>query len=310
MLDFLHWNFRHWSDGGSVYIISDLEFDNPDCKRMHRNWPTPLKHIEIINKTCHKNDTLIVLGDVGNPKYLDMINARIVVFEGNHDVDIRRRIKEKVWEYYTGPQFIADKILLSHEVIYGLTFCVNIHGHNHSGVMEYIDKFGAKHINLASNVCGWIPINLGDWVKLKGILSDIDTIHRQTIDVATNRVRKREGKAPLVKREKPKPVQQVAMPKDPNKKLRKMCDSYCVNCPKKTNSDEKMYEIGGCADFHNQCVIIRNKTQNSIRGIVQITEEYNPKTFREKFYETHEKLDGDIFIFCDSCPAMMAVLKG
>ena len=44
-------------------------------------------------------------------------------------------------------------------------------------------KDGCKHLNLAANVCGYTPINLGKIIK-SGILSDIDSIHRVTIDHA------------------------------------------------------------------------------------------------------------------------------
>ena len=47
-----------------------------------------------------------------------------------------------------------------------------------------------KHINLAANVCGYTPLNLGKIIK-DGVLSDIDSIHRQTIDRATEK-RKRK----------------------------------------------------------------------------------------------------------------------
>lgn len=43
-----------------------------------------------------------------------------------------------------------------------------------------------KHINLAANVCEYTPINLGEIIK-KGILSDIASIHRLTIDHAVER---------------------------------------------------------------------------------------------------------------------------
>ena len=33
--------FRHWSDGGSVYILSDLHFDDKDCQLMNPGWITP-----------------------------------------------------------------------------------------------------------------------------------------------------------------------------------------------------------------------------------------------------------------------------
>ena len=50
--------FRHWSDGGSVYILSDLHFDDADCKFMSPDWITPLEQVAIINGMVMKNDTL------------------------------------------------------------------------------------------------------------------------------------------------------------------------------------------------------------------------------------------------------------
>lgn len=88
-----------------------------------------------------------------------------------------------------GPVFIAEKILLSHEPVYGLEWCLNIHGHDHNGVELY--KEGCNHINLASNVCGYTPLNLGKIIK-NGVLSNIPSIHRITIDGAMMRKKLRE----------------------------------------------------------------------------------------------------------------------
>ena len=83
--------------------------------------------------------------------------------------------------------FIAEKILLSHEPVYGLPWCLNIHGHDHNNVEPYED--GCKHINLTANVCGYAPINLGKIIK-EGVLADVPGIHRMTIDRASERGKK------------------------------------------------------------------------------------------------------------------------
>ncbi len=70
MIPTLYRPFRHWSDGGSVYILSDTHFDDEDCKLMNPNWISPEAQIEIINKTVGKGDTFLCLGDVGDPKYI------------------------------------------------------------------------------------------------------------------------------------------------------------------------------------------------------------------------------------------------
>ena len=180
MIAALYEPFRHWSEGGSVYIISDLHFGDSDCRLMDPNWSSPEKQIEIINRTVLKNDTFVCLGDVGDPKYVPMINPRRkVLLLGNHDA--RGAYRDFFNEIYSGPLFISDKILLSHEPVFGLPWCLNIHGHDHNNTEPYMD--GCKHINLAANICDYTPLNLGKIIK-EGVLSDIASIHRITIDKA------------------------------------------------------------------------------------------------------------------------------
>ena len=78
--------FRHWSDGGSIYILSDLHFDDFDCKLMDHTWITPQEQIDIINKMIMKNDTFLCLGDVGCADYVKAIKAKKkILILGNHD---------------------------------------------------------------------------------------------------------------------------------------------------------------------------------------------------------------------------------
>lgn len=55
----------------------------------------------------------------------------------------------------------------------------------------HFDDVDCKRINLAANVCGYTPLNLGKIIK-EGALSDIPGIHRITIDNATKRKQLRE----------------------------------------------------------------------------------------------------------------------
>lgn len=86
-------------------------------------------------------------------------------------------------EVYSGPLFIAPKILLSHEPITGMHFCMNIHGHVHNGKQVWTDNKNGKHINLASDVSEWEVFNLGEAIK-EGLVAKIDDVHRVTIDKA------------------------------------------------------------------------------------------------------------------------------
>ena len=69
MIPTLYEPFRHWSEGGSIFILSDLHFDDEDCRLMDPDWISPEEQLAIINKTVAKGDTFVCLGDVGN--YVD-----------------------------------------------------------------------------------------------------------------------------------------------------------------------------------------------------------------------------------------------
>lgn len=184
MIKSLYETFRKWSEGGSVYIISDTHFDDPDCKLMDPNWITPQEHINIIKSEVHKNDTLICLGDCGDASYFDELKCYKVLITGNHDV--LSKVASHFDEVYTGPLFIADRILLSHEPIQGLEdWCCNIHGHIHSPIHDKA-HYMLNHINLASNVCNFRVFNLGASIK-SGLLSKIENYHRITIQLASER---------------------------------------------------------------------------------------------------------------------------
>ena len=186
MITTLYPIFRKWSERGSVYIISDTHFGEPDCKLIDENWPSPEDQIKAITKLVHKNDTLIHLGDVGDPEYLEAVRGYKVLLLGNHD-ETAQKFAPYFDEVYTGPLFVAEKLLLSHEPVYGLEkICVNIHGHSHGGGSTL------THLNVASDVCGYAPVDLGKLIR-KGLLSKAVGIHRAAIDEAEKRAAGKKG---------------------------------------------------------------------------------------------------------------------
>ena len=241
MIESLYEPFKHWSEMSGVFILSDTHFNDSDCKLMDKNWISVDEQVDRINKLVHKNDTLIILGDVGDTRYISRLKAGYkVLVMGNHDTgrsnferkiitkrfskdmytrenalnkmkedypDCKYSVSEEYdfhspfesWvisadnklfdEVYGGPLMIGEKIFLSHEPILGIDWCLNIHGHDHSG--RKIDNY---HLNLASNVCNYTPINLKNEIK-NGLLANVLSIHRMTIDNASkNPLHKRENK--------------------------------------------------------------------------------------------------------------------
>ena len=83
---------------------------------------------------------------------------------------------------------ISDKIILSHEPI-DFPYALNIHGHCHALPHKYDDK----HLNMCAEAIGYTPIPIRDVVE-SGILKLIPSIHRETIDTATERKKRKVEK--------------------------------------------------------------------------------------------------------------------
>jgi len=211
MIKTLYKKFQTWSEKGSVYIISDTHFDDVDMNfrwDLINDYPYPVlnesNEIDIaryissylvycLNKICHKNDTLIILGDIGNIEWVDKLRVGYkVILTGNHDKG--KSIYEQYFdEVYDGPLFISRNLVLSHEPLPPGPY-FNIHGHEHYDKSEeWLDTLaGIKVSDCYLNACcehnAFIPMNLGEIIKDKG-LGGPAMIHRITIDKATERRR-------------------------------------------------------------------------------------------------------------------------
>ena len=174
MIEGLYDFAKEWSKTGSVWLYSDPHFEDEEQRLMCPNWISDEEQIQRLRERCHKFDTLVILGDIGEPRWVKELNCRLVVVLGNHD---RGKENYRGWfhEVYNGPLFISDKILLSHEPV-DLPFCFNFHGHCHGGT-----RMDERHMNLAADVTNFTPVSLGSVIKT-GILKNIPSIHRIAIE--------------------------------------------------------------------------------------------------------------------------------
>lgn len=220
-------------DGQTVWIYSDPHFGDQDLECGIQNRPSDDEQIRRINAKCGRKDTLIILGDVENIDCVRRLRAaHKVLIMGNHDsgaTNYKRQIitqqffkklytkqqamdlvksmfpnckytidegDELVWEIsadnclfdevYEGALIVGEKLILSHEPV-DIPWLYNIHGHDHAGAKR------PNHMNVCSDVIGYEPINFNQFLK-SGHMSKIQTIHRETIDKATDRKKKRGGK--------------------------------------------------------------------------------------------------------------------
>lgn len=89
-------------------------------------------------------------------------------------------------EVYMGPVMIGEKLILSHEPIRSCSWAFNLHGHVHDRRAKN-DKY---HFNCCLNAINYEPINFNKWMK-EGHFAPVESLHRDTIDHATNRAKKR-----------------------------------------------------------------------------------------------------------------------
>lgn len=174
--------------GQTVWIISDTHFGDEDLRAGMPGRPSDEELVRRINMKVGRKDVLILLGDCGSPEFVRQLRGYKVLIAGNHEPGLSA-FDEIFNEIYSGPLMIGEKIILSHEPIPGITWAMNVHGHNHNKH----SKNDANHFNVCADVIGYEPINFNQWLKA-GHLSKIETLHRQIINGATERKKKRGKK--------------------------------------------------------------------------------------------------------------------
>ena len=184
MIESLYKSFQHWSEKGTIWLYSDPHFNaDEDLRIPFPGRPSAEEQVKMINSKVGRCDTLLLLGDVGEPEYAAKLRGYKVLICGNHDAGASN-YADIFDEIYTGPLMISEKIILSHEPL-DINWAFNIHGHTHC-----IEKDRKGHMCVCSDFIKYTPVNFNQFVK-SGRLKEIETLHRSTIDIATERKAKR-----------------------------------------------------------------------------------------------------------------------
>lgn len=198
---------KRWLRGGSVYIYSDPHFNDPEMVHLRKNYIGDDEQVKSINKVVGKNDTIIFLGDIGDVSFIKRVRGYKVLIMGNHEkgasnykrkieyildeehgsleYDLINKLREEdnhlFDEVYEGPLMVNDRLILSHEPIPVPDYMFNISGHDHSNWYK-----AKNHLNVCAEHIDYTPVNLINLLK-KGLLKDIESIHRTAIDKAIER---------------------------------------------------------------------------------------------------------------------------
>lgn len=185
MIKGLYKIFDYWSEHGTVWLYSDTHFNDKELNDGIMARPDAETQIKNINSKVGKKDTLILLGDVGDIECARKLKGYKVLVCGNHDKGASN-YEEVFDEVYTGPLMIGERVLLSHEPI-DMDYALNIHGHVHNPHYKG-DKY---HLNMCADAIGYMPVNMNQLMK-SGVLSGIQSLHREIIDNATARKQRRK----------------------------------------------------------------------------------------------------------------------
>jgi len=221
--------FNKWLEFNNIWLISDPHFNDPEMVHLRKNYISDEEQVKRINSKVGKKDLLICLGDCGDLSFVSQLKAGYkVLIKGNHDdkgddfykreiietftsedlpedfkhkleilktvrdTELQRELRKYLKvndnhlfdEVYSGPVWINEKILLSHEPV-DLPYVFNIHGHDHSNWFD-----NGHHLNLCVEHIDYTPVSLIKLIK-DGTFSKVDSIHRMTIDRATEKKLKR-----------------------------------------------------------------------------------------------------------------------
>ena len=101
-----------WLDGGTAYLYSDPHFG--DAGMNASRGITDGFQIKSINSRVGKKDTLIILGDVGDPSCVAKLRGRKVLIMGNHDKGrtnyLRREVEEEAFDVRDLPPYEARRL--------------------------------------------------------------------------------------------------------------------------------------------------------------------------------------------------------
>ena len=168
-----------WTKYQTVWVISDTHFGEKDLREAFPKRPSNEELVKAINRRVGRKDVLIHLGDVGSLDWAAKLHGYKVLVMGNHDSGAEK-YREVFDEVYEGPVMLGERLILSHEPL-DVEWAYNIHGHDHSSRQKTFTQY-----NVCCDANCYTPLHLNKFLK-EGHLKHIKSVHRQTIDTATQR---------------------------------------------------------------------------------------------------------------------------
>ena len=96
----------------TIWLYSDPHFGETEEESGLANKPTDAEQVQRINSKVGRKDTIIFLGDVGDPNWLKGIRGYKVLITGNHDTGISNYKRDRFQRSFDADEWQKDEVYL------------------------------------------------------------------------------------------------------------------------------------------------------------------------------------------------------
>ena len=116
---------ENWANNGAIWLYSDPHFGDTEEESGLTHKPTDAEQVQRINSKVGRKDTIIFLGDIGDPSWLKGIRGYKVLITGNHDTGISNYQRNRFQRSFDADEWQKDEVYLKMKQEYP-DYCVTV----------------------------------------------------------------------------------------------------------------------------------------------------------------------------------------
>lgn len=158
---------QEFSVSQKTYFIADTHFNDSNILRFENR---PFGNVDEMNTSLvnqwnnivTEDDTVYMLGDIGDVKFLKHLNGKKYLIKGNHDTETNEFYRNAGFiEVYDHPIILDSFWILSHDILYvsDNTPYANLFGHVHNSPI--IKDYSSHHFCVSAERIEYAPVSFG-----------------------------------------------------------------------------------------------------------------------------------------------------
>ena len=96
----------------TIWLYSDPHFGETEEESGLTNKPTDAEQVQRINSKVGRKDTIIFLGDIGDPSWLKAVRGYKVLITGNHDTGISNYQRDRFQRSFDADEWQKDEVYM------------------------------------------------------------------------------------------------------------------------------------------------------------------------------------------------------